>query len=85
MAIVHFKTCNNSFEAELLKGRLASEGIPCVLQGGNTSIFNAGLGVQTAFSVNVFIDEQDMERALRMLEDDNAGEEPDDLPYEDPE
>ena len=70
MAVVHFKTCNNSFEAELLKGRLASEGIPCVLQGGNVSMFNAGMGTQTAFSVNVLIDEQDLDRARQIVEED---------------
>ena len=80
MAVVHFMTCNNSFEAELLKGRLASEGIPCVLQGGNVSMFNAGLGTQTAFSVNVLIDEQDMERARQIVVADHDGCLSDELP-----
>lgn len=72
MAIVHFKTCSNSFEAEVLKGRLAAEGIPCVLQGANASFFNAGMGAQTAFSVNVLVDDRDLSHARKVLGEEDS-------------
>ena len=43
-------------------------------------MFNAGLGTQTAFSVNVLIDEQDMERARQIVEADHDGCLSDELP-----
>ena len=36
-------------------------------------MFNAGMGTQTAFSVNVLIDEQDLDRARLIVEEGNDG------------
>ena len=36
-------------------------------------MFNAGMGTQTAFSVNVLIDEHDWDRARQIVEEDNEG------------
>ncbi|MCQ2258937.1 MAG: DUF2007 domain-containing protein [Bacteroidaceae bacterium] len=59
-------TCNNSFEAELIKGRLESEGIGCVLQGEGVSVLYGGIG---AMPVNVLVCEEDLEKAKSIIED----------------
>ncbi len=65
--IVKLVSCDNSFQANLIKGRLESEGIPSMLAnermgglyGGNT----AGWG-----SVDLLVNEEDLERAQALLE-----------------
>ena len=41
MATVTLATCTNVVEAEILKGALESAGVPCILQGENSSLVNA--------------------------------------------
>ncbi|MCQ2196704.1 MAG: DUF2007 domain-containing protein [Bacteroidaceae bacterium] len=69
MATKILKVCNNDFEAQLIKGALEGEGIPCVLQGSNSSFFRAGYGSQSAFPVNVLVEERDMEKALLIIKE----------------
>lgn len=64
MAAVLLKTCDNSFQAKVLKGALEAEGIECILQGENFSVIYGG-----AFGVNVLVDEADLEEANRIIEE----------------
>ena len=56
--------CNNTFEAELLKGRLESEGIPCVLQGETMNLVYGGI---SAMPINLLVREKDLEKALEVI------------------
>ena len=59
--------CNNTFEAELLKGRLESEGIPCVLQGETMNLVYGGI---SAMPINLLVREKDLEKALEVINSD---------------
>ena len=61
MKTVRLTTCPNAFEAELLKGRLESEGIPALLNNEIMSTYPPFGGV------DVFINEEDLERATDIL------------------
>jgi hypothetical protein len=54
-------TCNNPLEAHMLQGRLEVEGIPSILGGEIMS------GYPPMNGVNVFVYEQDWERARDVL------------------
>lgn len=60
------KTCQNEFEAELVKGLLADTGVECILQGKNMSQIYGGIN---AMSVNVLVNERDYDRALALISD----------------
>lgn len=60
------KTCQNEFEAELVKGLLADTGVECILQGKNMSQIYGGIN---AMSVNVLVNELDYDRALALISD----------------
>lgn len=60
-------SCNNTFEAELLKGRLESEGIPCVLQGETMNLVYGGI---SAMPINLLVREEDLEKALEVINSD---------------
>lgn len=68
MKSVRLLTCENSVEANLIKGRLENEGINCFLTNENFSNlmphFNRILGA----GVQVMIDETDLEKAIELLE-----------------
>jgi len=68
MATVILKECGTAFEAEIIKGALASADIPCILQGENTQILRAGFGSQSAFPIQVLVNEEDLDKAKAMLE-----------------
>ena len=65
MAVVTLTTCDNSFQAELIKGALATEGIPCVIQGEN---INALYGAINALPIKVLVNEEQLETAKAILE-----------------
>lgn len=60
------KTCQNEFEAELVKGLLADIGVECILQGKNMSQIYGGINTM---SVNVLVNERDYDRALALISD----------------
>lgn len=64
--LVKFRMCSNSFEAELLKGRLESEGIACVISGENINSLYGGIG---ALAIEVFVEEEDLERAKAVCDE----------------
>lgn len=65
--VVELMMCTNSFEAEVIKGRLEAEGIPVMVTGENNP-YHMGLSYST-FSPRVLIDEDYMEQAKALLED----------------
>lgn len=70
MVLVELTKCWNSFEAELLKGALESEGIPCMLKGvgfSSVEIGNGGFGA-SAYTIPVLVREEDLEEAKKILE-----------------
>lgn len=77
MALTVLKECNNNFDAELIKGALASEGIPCIIQGENINRLYGGI---SAFPIKVLVNEEDKEAAMAIVaenvnenENDNEG------------
>ena len=65
MALVTLTTCSNSFEAEVIKGKLASEDIPCIIQGENINMIYGGL---SGLAVPILINEEDLERATALIQ-----------------
>jgi hypothetical protein len=60
------KTCNNNFEAQLLKGALKSEGIVCMLS--NENMTNLYGGMISAFSgVDVMVLDADYDAAKKIM------------------
>jgi len=65
--IVKLKVCANSFEAQLLKTKLESEGINCMVTNENMGMLYGGL--VDALNPRICVDEDDLERAQAVLED----------------
>ena len=61
--MVRLKSCANAFEAEVIKARLESEGIPCVLN--NTTMNHIYGGV--CFDVDIMVREADAEKAQALI------------------
>lgn len=66
MKTVTLTTCADSFEAHLLKGALASEGIECILTNENMNQIYAG---QLSLSIGVLVLEKDLEEAQKILQE----------------
>ena len=67
MKTVRLIACDDSFQANLIKGALENEGIPVILHNEHTSDVMHGY-IREASTVDIFIDERDSERALELLE-----------------
>lgn len=67
MKTVRLMACDDSFQANLIKGALENEGIPVILHNEHTSDVMRGY-IREASTVDIFIDERDSERALQLLE-----------------
>lgn len=63
---VRLTTCVNSYEAHVLKGALQAEGIACALH--NENMCNLYGGAVPAFDVDVFVFEDELERAKEIME-----------------
>lgn len=59
-------SCQNSFEANVIKGRLESEGIGCMLKNENFNFLYGGLN-DSSLGVEVVVLEEDLERAQAIL------------------
>ncbi|MCF0243514.1 MAG: 4-hydroxythreonine-4-phosphate dehydrogenase PdxA [Bacteroidaceae bacterium] len=57
-------SCNNAFEAELIKGRLENEGISCVLTNENMNMIYGSL---MSLDIDILVDEADFDRASELL------------------
>ncbi|MBP5715984.1 MAG: DUF2007 domain-containing protein [Bacteroidales bacterium] len=68
MDFVQLTICGNAFEATLLKGKLETAGIPCVLQGGSISSVVVGSGgTSSAFAVPILVRTEDLPSAKSLL------------------
>lgn len=70
MSSVKLITCNTSFEANVIKGRLESEGIKCYLKN-ETFNFIYGALISDLTGVDVMIIEEDLENAQAIINDIN--------------
>ncbi|MCR5394690.1 MAG: DUF2007 domain-containing protein [Bacteroidales bacterium] len=69
MDFVQLTVCWNALEAGLVKGRLETAGIPCVLQGGNISSVEIGNGgISSAFAIPVLVRAEDLDSARGLLD-----------------
>lgn len=69
MNTIRLTTCNDSFEASLIKDKLEDEGIECFLTNENfTSLFPNYNGILGS-GIQVMIDEKNLERALEIIKD----------------
>lgn len=68
MRTVRLITCEDSFQAQLIKGALENEGIPSVLHNVNTSNVMRGL-IPAIAGVDIFVYERDYDQALQLLEE----------------
>lgn len=68
--MVKLTSCNTSFEAELIKGRLANEDMPCVLTNENMSNLYGGI-IANFTQVDVYVREEDIERAQAIIAEEN--------------
>lgn len=69
MATVILKVCDNSFQAQVLKGALAAHGIDSIIQGEHFSAIYGGVFGGNAFGVNLLVDEDDLELAKQIAAD----------------
>jgi len=68
MSLVRLTVCNNSFEAELIKSKLASEDIPCIIQGENINMIYGGL---SGLAIPILINEEDLEKATALIKQED--------------
>ena len=69
MDFVQLTICWNAFEANLVKGKLETAGISCVLQGGNMSnIFIGTSGASSPFAIPILVRAEDLPSARNLLE-----------------
>ena len=67
MKTVRLITCDGAFQARLIQGALENEGIASVLHNENTSNILRGY-TPTISGVDIFVYEDDYERAMDLLE-----------------
>lgn len=70
--LVKLRTCATSFEAQIIRTHLESEGIPCAVTDENmNSIYGGAVG---AFSPRVLVREEDLEKARAILAEADGNE-----------
>jgi hypothetical protein len=69
MTTVRLTTCENSFEASLIKNKLEQEGIECFLTNENfTSLFPNYSGI-LGTGVHIMIEDKDYDRAIKLIDE----------------
>lgn len=66
MQTVRLTTCNTSYEAHLIKGRLEAEGIPSVLTNENMANLYSGL-ISAFTGIDILVNEDDLEQAKEII------------------
>lgn len=74
MKTIKLITCNDSFQARIIKGALENEGIAVALHNENTSNVLRGMPVSIT-GVDILVYEDDYEKAMSILEDNQMIEE----------
>lgn len=70
---VKLTTCYNSFEANVIKVKLESEGINSFLKNENFNTLYGGFS-QSPLGIDIMVLEEDLEKATLVLEDTNTTE-----------
>jgi len=68
MEVVLLKNCANTFEAEVIKGALATAGIPCMIVDPTQLAVWVAQGPDTMGGVNVYVFENMLEEAEKAIE-----------------
>ena len=63
---VKLMTCENSFQANVIKGKLESEGLQCMLKNENFNFLYGGLN-NSSLGVDIIVLEDDLERAQEII------------------
>jgi len=71
MAIICFKTCNDTFEANLIKTRLIDSGIDCFLTNENFTSLLPGYNGMVGAGIQIMIDDKDVDKANALLGQDS--------------
>lgn len=69
MKSVRLTTCNNAIEANMIKNVLENEEIACFLTNENFTTLMPGYSGMLGSGVQIFVDEDDYEKALEILHD----------------
>ncbi|HZH74233.1 MAG TPA: DUF2007 domain-containing protein [Mariniphaga sp.] len=67
MKTITLTTCNNSIEANLLKGKLESNGIRCFLVNENFSNLMPHYNGILSTGIDIIIDDEDLEKASKLI------------------
>jgi hypothetical protein len=67
MKVVRLTLSDTSFEANLIKGRLESEGVPCFLANENITTLLPHFNRMLGGGVQIMVFERDLEKASEIL------------------
>ncbi|MFV0392382.1 MAG: DUF2007 domain-containing protein [Paludibacteraceae bacterium] len=69
MKTIILKSCNNSFEAKLIQGNLANEGIECIISNEHYTSLYPNMNGAMGNGIQLLVKEEDAERALKIIHD----------------
>lgn len=67
MATIILTSCNNAFDAELIQGNLANEGIESIISNENYTSLYPNMNGAMCSGIQILIEEKDAERALQII------------------
>ncbi len=67
MKIVTLMTCGDSAEANIIKGHLQNEEIPCFLTNQNYTDLYGGMSFKLGTGIQIQIREEDLEKAAKII------------------
>lgn len=71
MTMTRLVTCDTSFQAELIKGRLADQGIECILTNQCMNQLYAPLAT-TFTTVDILVRREDLDKAITILKEEST-------------
>jgi DNA-directed RNA polymerase subunit RPC12/RpoP len=69
MNVIRIRSFTDSIEANIAKAKLQADGIACFLTNENFSVLQPGLSGQMTGSIDLMINEEDLEKAKEILDD----------------
>ncbi|MBN2729866.1 MAG: DUF2007 domain-containing protein [Bacteroidales bacterium] len=69
MKVIRIRSFTDSIEANIAKAKLQADGIACFLTNENFSVLQPGLSGQMTGSIDLMINEEDLEKAKEILDD----------------
>ena len=67
MKTVILTSCNNSFEAKIIQGNLANEGIESMISNENYTSLYPNMNGSMGSGIQVFVDEADVEKSMHVI------------------